>query len=129
MTPAANVALRVLAGLFGTSITVGTFLSAVKLVVVPRSGSQRITRFMFGNVRLLVARIAPPSRDFVVRDRWYSVYAPVSLVMMPFTWLFLLTMGFGLIPLGGPWSRVRRRPHHFGQLSPHARRGLRPLVP
>ena len=97
MTPAANVALRVLAGLFGTWITVGTFLSAVKLVVVPRSGSQRITRFVFGNVRHLVARIAPPSRDFVVRDRWYSMYAPVSLVMMPFTWLFLLTMGFGLI--------------------------------
>ena len=97
MSPWFEVTLRTLAGLAGAWVVLATFLSAIKLVVVPRGGRQRITMAVFASIRRVVEIAAGPSRDFATRDRWYSMYAPVSLVAMPFVWLFLITIGFGLV--------------------------------
>lgn len=91
MSPWFEVTLRTLAGLAGAWVVGATFLSAIKLVVVPRGGRQRITMAVFASIRRVVEIVAGPSRDFATRDRWYSMYAPVSLVAMPFVWLFLIT--------------------------------------
>jgi hypothetical protein len=97
MTRPVEIVLRVLAGLVGSLIVGATFVSAVKLVVVPRGGSQRITRFVFLAVRSLLERLAHAGRDFTARDRWLSLYSPLALVAMPLAWYTLLISGFTFI--------------------------------
>jgi hypothetical protein len=97
MPPWLETSLRVVAGVAGATIAWATFMSSVKLVVVPRGGSQRITRFVFICVRWVIEKLAPPGRSFAERDRWLSLYAPVSLVLIPFAWFTLSIGGFSLL--------------------------------
>jgi hypothetical protein len=93
--PAAiEIILRISAGLLGAWIVAAKFLSAVKLVVVPRGGSQRITRFAFIAVRSVVERLAHSGRPFDIRDRHLSLYAPLALVSLPIMWFTLSIIGF-----------------------------------
>lgn len=106
-----EIALRIMAVPVGVWIVGGTFFSAIKLVVVPRGGSQRITRAVFVAVRAVLERIAHNGRDFAHRDRWLSLYAPVALVLMPLVWFALLTVGFSCIHwaiIGGPFAQAVR---------------------
>lgn len=106
-----EVPLRIAAGLLGAVVVGGTFLSAVKLVVVPRGSSQRITRFVFICVRTVIERLAHPGRPFAVRDRWMSLYAPLALVLIPFAWFTLSIAGFSLVHwgvLGGSYGDAVR---------------------
>ncbi len=69
----------------------------MKLVVVPRGSTQRITRVVFIVLRKLIERLAHTGRDFLERDRWLSLYAPLALVLMPMVWFTLLIGGFALV--------------------------------
>jgi hypothetical protein len=103
--------LRVPVAIIGALIVGSTLMSAVKLVVVPRGGTQRITRSVFIAVRLAFERIAHTGRDFLQRDRWLSLYAPIALVLMPLVWFALLIAGFTLIHwsvLGGSLTAAFR---------------------
>lgn len=103
--------LRLLAGVVGTLVVGGTLLSAIKLVVVPRGSSQRITRAVFLAVRAVIERIAHPGRPYAERDRWLSLYAPVSLVLLPFAWFALAITGFSFVHwaiLGGSYAEAFR---------------------
>ena len=112
IVPAAlEIILRIGAGLVGAGIVAATFLSAVKLVVVPRGGSQRITRFVFLTVRSVVERFAHPGRPFEVRDRHLSLYAPLALVSLPIVWFTLSIAGFAGIHwavVGGSFAQAIR---------------------
>jgi hypothetical protein len=99
-----EIVLRVLAIPLGLWIVGGTFLSAIKLVVIPRGTSQRITRFVFVMVRRIIETFGHERQDFLTRDKWLSMYAPVALIMMPIVWLALLTLGFGFLH----WAAVGR---------------------
>jgi hypothetical protein len=109
--PGVEIPLRVVAGIGGTLLVATTFLSAVKLVVVPRGGSQRITRFVFIVVRTVIERIAHAGRTFADRDRYLSLYAPLALVLIPFAWFTLVIAGFSLVHwglLGGSYADALR---------------------
>lgn len=106
-----EIPLRIVAVVVGAWVVGGTFLSAVKLVVVPRGSSQRITRSVFIAVRAVIERLAHPGRPFAVRDRWMSVYAPLALVLIPFAWFTLSIAGFSLVHwgvLGGSYGDAVR---------------------
>jgi hypothetical protein len=108
---AAELPLRVLSGLVGVWVVGGTFLSAVKLVVVPRGSSQRITRFVFICVRTVIERLAHAGRPFATRDRYLSLYAPLSLVLIPFAWFTLSIAGFAFVHwamVGGSFASAIR---------------------
>jgi hypothetical protein len=100
-------ALRVVAFLIGSWITLGTLVSAIKTVVVPRATSQFLTRAVFIPIRRFVDLFARESRDFASRDRAMSMYAPVALVVLPGLWMALCIGGGTLVHLAIAGSNVR----------------------
>lgn len=106
-----EIVLRVASGIVGSWLVAATFLSAVKLVVVPRGSSQRITRFVFITVRSVIERLAHPGKPFETRDRYLSLYAPLSLVLIPFAWFTLSITGFSFVHwavVGGSFAHAVR---------------------
>ena len=91
---------HVLAFFLGVFIVGTTVMSAVKTFVLPRAANVRISRFVFVVVRLILERVAPPSRDYADRDRIFAMQAPFSLMGLPIAWLLHIVTGFTLMYLG-----------------------------
>ena len=88
---------RVLIGIGGVMLAGSTFLSAIKLVVVPKGTSQRITRLVFTLVRGVMRVYARPSLPWSKRDQRLAFYAPVALVLLPLMWVTLIIFGFAAV--------------------------------
>jgi hypothetical protein len=101
------IALRVVAFLAGAYIVVGTCLSAVKTVVVPRATVSGINRIMFVLIRRLFEAAAHERRAFADRDRIMALYAPITLVLLPGLWVFLVVVGFTAMHWGLEGNTVR----------------------
>lgn len=86
--------LRLLAGLVGTGIVLGTLLSAVRTVVVPGPESVGLTRAVFGSLRVVASRVARWREGFRWTDRVMSLYAPIALLTLPLVWLTGIFLGF-----------------------------------
>jgi hypothetical protein len=100
------LAIRIAIALVGVVVIARTFMSAIKTVVVPRSGSVLITRTIFLSVRTAIGLIARESTTFEHKDRWYSIHAPLAFLLLPVVWLASSGIGFGFIywamdPRGG----------------------------
>src|SRR5262249_14930382 len=80
--------------LLGVALVGFTILSAIRTVVLPRATSSFLTRATFINMRRIFDLIAPRRRSFEFRDRVLALYAPVSLVSLPGTWVALVIVGF-----------------------------------
>lgn len=85
---------RVVVGLIGMGAALSTFMSAIKLVVVPKGTSQKITRTVFTVVRGGMKLYARPSLPWAKRDQRLALYAPLALVLMPIVWVTLIIVGF-----------------------------------
>jgi hypothetical protein len=86
--------LRLALGTVGLILVATTFLSAAKTVVLPRGGSNRLTRLVFVVTRYLFEFRAHPKRPFAERDRILSLWAPIGLLLLPFAWSTSMTIGF-----------------------------------
>lgn len=95
------IIVRVAVLLAGVALVLFTLLSTVKTVVVPRAIATTLTRIHFRAFRRLFDAVTPPSRPFATRDRIMALYAPVSLVTLPATWVVLVVAGFTAIFWGG----------------------------
>ena len=89
--------LRVVAGVAGGLVVVLTFGSAVRTVVLPRAIPSKLTRIVFLTMRSLFRLRARPTSSYEVRDRVMAAYAPVSLIMLGFTWLTLTALAYTLV--------------------------------
>lgn len=89
-----GIVIRLGVGSLGVVLALSTFLSAIKLVVVPKGTSQRITRFVFTAIRGFMQGYARPSLPWNKRDHRLAFYAPVSLVLLPMVWVTLIIIGF-----------------------------------
>ena len=89
-----GIATRIAVGLAGGVLVFATFMSAIKLVVVPKGTSQRITRFVFTAIRGGMRMYARPSLAWPKRDNRLAFYAPVALVLLPLIWVSLIIVGF-----------------------------------
>ena len=89
--------LRVVAGIVGAMVAIGTLLSAVRTVVVPRAESVLLTRLVFGGLRMIVDRVARLRGGYPWTDRVMSLYAPIALLSLPLLWLTLVYLGFVLL--------------------------------
>ncbi len=92
-SPAAII-FRVIVGLIGVWAALSTFMSAIKLVVVPKGTSQKITRTVFTVVRGGMKLYARPTLPWAKRDQRLALYAPLALVLMPIVWVTLIIVGF-----------------------------------
>jgi hypothetical protein len=96
-------ALRVLFAVVGGLVVVATMLSVVRTMVVPRPGNglvpMAVDRVVDSTFHLLAHRF----RDYEDRDRVLAGQAPAYLVVLLFSWLSSLLVGYGL--LLWPWTR------------------------
>jgi hypothetical protein len=83
------------AGLFCCS---GVALDAFQTIILPRrpTGRFRITRLFFVLTWGPWVRMAEHARESKVRDQIYSIYGPLSLLLLLLIWALLLMLGFGL---------------------------------
>lgn len=86
--------LRVLVGAGGVVVVLVTLLSAVRTVVVPRGEQVLVTRVAFAVTRVVVDVLVRLRPGFAWTDRVMSLYAPVSLLLLPLLWLSLIFVGF-----------------------------------
>lgn len=107
MSPALEVAVRIVCGALGLFLAIAVFLSAVKTVVVPRGGSLRITRALFWASGKLFNKWAHSRRAYEDRDRILAVYAPLTFVLLPILWVILTIFAFGLMQYAASGASVR----------------------
>jgi hypothetical protein len=88
---------RVAAVLGGITLSLWVLLSAVRAMVVPRSQLVLLTRWVFVAVRAVFRLPEKRAKTFEQRDRALALYAPISLVALPFTWVTLVVAGFTAI--------------------------------
>ncbi|HEX4818801.1 MAG TPA: hypothetical protein VFV00_01235, partial [Acidimicrobiales bacterium] len=88
---------RLAAVLAGCALALWVLLSAVRAMVVPRSQLVLLTRWVFVVVRWLFRLPERRAKTFEQRDRALALYAPISLVALPFTWVTLVIAGFTAI--------------------------------
>jgi hypothetical protein len=89
--------LKLLAAVVGASVVGATLLSAVRTVVLPRATPVLITRAVFGGTRMLFDLRAKRARTFETRDRIMSMYAPITLLLLPLVWIAATLAGFTLL--------------------------------
>ncbi len=91
------VLLRIVVGLVGGAVVAATVLSAIRTVVLPRSSSVRLSRFVFLATRAVFDVRSRRARSYEQHDRIMAMYAPVSLLLLPLAWLALVMTGFALL--------------------------------
>ena len=91
------VVVRALAGAVGVVLVLATLLSAIRTVVVPRGEQVLLTRAVFASTRVVVDLVARLRSSFLWTDRVMSLYAPVSLLLLPLVWMSVVFVGFGAL--------------------------------
>lgn len=94
------ILLRIVSILIGIFIVGYTFIAATKSFVLPRSARVQLTRVVFLISRQLFNIVLKRLRTFEQKDQLMAIFAPITLLMMVPTWLFLTTIGYTLIYWG-----------------------------
>lgn len=97
------IVLRVLLFLVGLGIVAATFGSVVKTVILPRAVVSRLGRTVFILVRMAFRLRTSRANTYEKRDRIMAPYAPLSLIALLVTWVWLVLAGYTLMyfALGG----------------------------
>lgn len=99
--------MHTLALIAGLTCLFAVILDAFQTIILPRrpTGTLRITRFFFILTWSPWAALARHTRDKKVREQIYSVFGPLSLLLLLVVWALLLVTGFALVYLaiGSPF--------------------------
>jgi hypothetical protein len=91
------VVVQIIVFLLGLLIAVSTLFSAIKETVLSGRKKVRLARAVFRTTfrlfRLVIVRI--PSEQ--ARDGLSAFYAPMSVMLLPLTWVILLMLGFAMM--------------------------------
>lgn len=86
--------LRITLLVLGASLIAWTGLGAIRTMVLPRDTPVRLTSWVFGAWRVLFRAVADRAPTYERRDQAMALYAPITLVSLPFVWLTLVGVGF-----------------------------------
>ena len=86
--------LRVVVGVAGSVLVIGTVVSAVRTVILPRAATSLLQRVVFRSVRGVFRAISSLGSTFGWRDAVMAMFAPVGLLTLVASWLVLITGGF-----------------------------------
>lgn len=89
-----QLSIHALAFMLGAAIVAGTFYSAVETFVLPRSANDPLTGFVFRRTLAVFLWFTRNARGYQDRDRAMAFFAPVALLALPPTWIFLVTLGY-----------------------------------
>ena len=121
--------MRFLAVIAGAGLLGLVLLDAFQSIILPRRpvGRFRITRLFFISTWQPWKWIAAAIRSRPAREQFYSIYGPLSLLVLIIWWALLLTTGFGFVffglrlafhdPLlagGGRWAHLRSCLYYSG---------------
>ncbi len=110
--------MRILALLLGLFFTFGVVLDAFQTIILPRrpAGRFRITRLFYVATWGPWCWVAERTSNRKVREQIYSVYGPVSLLLLLMLWATILVVGFALLyfSLGTPFADALN--HHASRL-------------
>jgi hypothetical protein len=99
---ATEAGMRLIALIAGVLIILGVALDAFQTVILPRrpTGRFRITRFFYILTWTPWVAIGERIGNRRVREQIYSIYGPVSLLLLLGLWAILLVISFGFIYFG-----------------------------
>jgi hypothetical protein len=104
------VLIPIAAFLLGLLCCLGVFLDAFQTIILPRrpKGRFRITRVFFLLTWQPWVALGQAIRSQKIRDQVYSIFGPLSLILLLALWAAILTTGFGLIyfALGSPFHEA-----------------------
>ena len=94
--------MRTIAFILGLLSLAGVMLDAFQTIVLPRRPTRRfrITRLFFVLTWAPWVFVAQRLKDPKVREQSYSVYGPLSLLLLLALWAVMLVTGFGLLYFG-----------------------------
>ncbi len=93
MAKKSMVVVHIIIFLLGLGITLSTLFSAIKETVLPGRKRVRLSRVVFRNTFRLFRFVAVRVQDDALRDRILALYAPISVMLLPLTWVILLIIG------------------------------------
>ncbi len=103
--------------LLGLFFCLGVVLDAFQTIILPRrpAGRFRITRLFYIATWLPWCWVAERVKQNKVREQIYSIFGPVSLLLLLVLWALMLLVGFGLIyfSLGTPFADSMNRHGYF----------------
>lgn len=88
------LALRMAVGILSATLVLLVISSAMRTVVLPRGEPVRLSRLLFRTTRAGFNILLRTRRTFETRDRLMAHYAPVTLLLLPLTWLVVASAGF-----------------------------------
>ena len=91
------IALKIALFILGTIVVLTAMRSAVRTLVLSRGVRDPITGFVFTFMRRLFTIRTRWSKSYEEKDSIFVYYAPLSLLMLPPTWLAIILLGFTLI--------------------------------
>jgi ABC-type multidrug transport system fused ATPase/permease subunit len=86
--------VKILVFVFGILIVLWTVMTAVRTFVLPRGENAFISRQVFIFLRHIFLAFARRANNWRDQDRILAYYAPIVLLMLPFTYLTMLAIGF-----------------------------------
>jgi hypothetical protein len=89
--------IRWLALVVGAVVVLGTLVSVLTTIVVPRGVSSRISLTMWRATEKAFRVVARRLRHYEAQDRLLALLGPFSLFVLLIGWLILLLLGYGLI--------------------------------
>ena len=95
-----TIALRVLATIAGLFFIVATLMSAVRTVILPRGVPVRLGRRVFRTMRFLFDLRVGKDASYRRRDKFFALYAPLSLLALLVAWLSFEFIGYTLVFYG-----------------------------
>ena len=112
--------MRILAFLLGLFFCLGVVLDAFQTIILPRrpSGRLRITRIFYLLTWTPWVALANTVSNRKTREQIYSIFGPISLLMLLGLWALLLVSGFGLVyfGLGSPFVDPKAGQHFLTDL-------------
>ena len=94
--------MHIVALLVGCMLALGVVLDAFQTIILPRrpSGRWRITRMFYKTTWTPWVAVASRVRNAQVREQMYSIFGPLSLLLLLVLWALLLIAGFSGVYYG-----------------------------
>lgn len=89
-----EVLLRVALFLAGGYLAGWTVMSAIRSFVLPRGDNVPLTRVVFRRMAMVYRLMAKRAKTYAEQDRIMALFAPVTLLLLPVVWLFLILIGY-----------------------------------
>src|SRR6202162_1097455 len=91
------IVLQIIVFLLGLFITLATLSSAIRQTVLPGRKSVRLSRTLFRTTFLLFRLVIVRIQSKAVSSALSAFYAPMSVMLLPITWVILILIGFSMI--------------------------------